>query len=60
MQTSYYFTNCPSIMYRKSERCSVGKHSKMRLTGLAAANAIGDNFPMLVIDTSPNFIKISC
>ncbi len=33
----------------KSEKCTGGKHSKVRLTGMAAANAIGDKLPMFVI-----------
>ena len=39
-------------MHLKSERCSGGKHSKVRLTGLAASNAVGDKLPMLVIGKS--------
>ncbi|XP_057312199.1 tigger transposable element-derived protein 4-like [Hydractinia symbiolongicarpus] len=33
----------------KSEKCSGGKNSKVRITGLAAANAVGDKLPMFVI-----------
>ena len=32
-----------------SERCSGGKHSKVRLTGLAAGNATGEKPPLFVI-----------
>ena len=39
-------------MHYKNERCSGGKHSKVRLTGLAAANAVGDKLPMFVIGKS--------
>ena len=34
----------------KTEKCSGGKHSKIRITGLAAANAVGSKLPMFVID----------
>ena len=33
----------------KTEKCSGGKHSKIRITGLAAANAVGSKLPMFVI-----------
>ena len=36
----------------KGEKCSGGKNSKIRLTGLAAANMIGENLPMFVIGKS--------
>ena len=36
----------------KSETCVGGKHSKIRLTGLAAGNAVGDKLPMFVIGKS--------
>ena len=39
-------------MQLKSEKCVGGKHSKVRLTGLAAGNAVGDKLPMLVIGKS--------
>ena len=39
-------------MHFKSERCSGGKFSKVRLTGLAAANATGEKLPMFVIGKS--------
>ena len=32
----------------KSENCSSGKLSKVCMTGMAAANAVGDKIPMLV------------
>ena len=34
------------------ERCSGGKHSKVRLTGLAADNATGEKLPLFVIGKS--------
>ena len=33
----------------KVEKCSGGKHSKIRLTGLATGNAYGESLPMFVI-----------
>ena len=36
----------------KSEKCVGGKHSKVRLTDLAAGNAVGDKLPMFVIGKS--------
>ena len=38
----------------KSDKCSGGKHSKIRITGLAAANAVGDKLPMFVIKNFKN------
>ena len=37
-------------MHFKSESCIGGKHSKVRLTGMAAARAVGENLPMFVIE----------
>ena len=39
-------------LHLKDERCIGGKHSKLRLTGLAAANAAGEKLPMFAIDKS--------
>ena len=36
-------------LHLKSEKCSGGKNSKIRVTGLAAANSVGDKLPMFVI-----------
>ena len=36
----------------KSEKCVGGKHSKVRLTGLAAGNAVGEKLPMFFIGKS--------
>ena len=36
----------------KDEKCTGGKHSKIRVTGLAAANMNGDKLPMFVIGKS--------
>ena len=35
----------------KIKKCSGGKHSKIRITGLAAVNAIGNKLPTFVIDS---------
>ena len=39
-------------LHLKSEKCSGGKNSKIRITGLAAANSVGDKLPMFVIGKS--------
>ena len=40
----------PNKTYQlKSEKCSGGKLSKVRITGMASANAVGDKLPMFVI-----------
>lgn len=39
-------------LHLKSEKCVGGKHSKTRLTGMAAANAVGEKLPMFVIGKS--------
>ena len=40
----------PNKSYQlKTEKCSGGKHSKISITGLAAANAGGSKLPMFVI-----------
>ena len=38
----------------KTEKCSGGKHSKIRITGLAAANAVGNKLPRFVIGKTKN------
>ena len=46
-------------MHLKSESCIEGKHSKVRLTGMAAASAVGEKLPMFVIGKSkkPRFFN---
>ena len=51
--------------YLKRDKCSDGKHSKIRITGLAAANAVGNKLPMFCIGQtkSPRCfknIKVPC
>ena len=38
----------------KTQKCSGGKHRKIRITGLTAANAIGNKLSMLVISKAKN------
>ena len=38
----------------KSEKCSGGKHIKIRITGLAVAKAVGEKLPMFVIGKAKN------
>ena len=50
-----FFQCLPDKSYQlKSEKCSGGKHSKIRITGLAAANAAGEKLPMFVIGKAKN------
>ena len=55
------FYQClPNKSYQlKMEKCSGGKHSKIRITGLAAANAFGSKLPMFVIGKAkkPRYFK---
>ncbi|XP_057307425.1 tigger transposable element-derived protein 6-like [Hydractinia symbiolongicarpus] len=41
-------------LHMKGDKCSEGKYSKVRLTGLAAGNALGERLPMFVIGKSAN------
>ena len=46
-------------LHLKNENCVGGKHSKLRLTGLTAANAVGEKLPLFVIGMSkkPRYFK---
>ena len=46
----------------KTEKCSGGKHSKIRITGLAAVNAVGSKLPMFVIGKAkkPRCFTLPC
>ena len=46
-------------MHLKEEKCSGGKHSKIRLARLAAGNAYGERLPMFVIGKAnkPRYFK---
>ena len=48
-------------LHLKSEKCSGGKNSKIRITGLAAANSVSDKLSMFVIGKSkaPRCFKMS-
>ena len=50
------FYQClPTKTYHLSgEKCSGGKNSKIRLTGMAAASATGEKLPMFVIGKAKN------
>ena len=48
----FYHAQPEKSFHLKDERCVGGKHSKLRLTGLAAANAAGEKLPMFVIGKS--------
>ena len=39
-------------LHFRGKRCSGVKHSKLRLTGMAASNALGEKIPMFVIGKS--------
>ena len=43
----FYRAQPNKSLYLKNENCVGGKHSKLRLTGLTAANAVGENYPCL-------------
>ena len=53
-------------LHLKDEKCTGGKHSKIRVTGLAAANMNGDKLPMFIIGKSQkprcfkNIKKLPC
>ena len=48
-----FFQALPSkSLHLKDENCIGGKFSKVRLTGLAAANANGEKLPMFIIGKS--------
>ena len=48
----FYRAQPEKSLHLKDERCVGGKHSKLRLTGLAVANAVGEKLPMFVIGKS--------
>ena len=45
----FYRAQPEKSLHLQDERCVGGKHSKLRLTELAAANAAGEKVPMFVI-----------
>ena len=45
-----FYQSLPNKTYQlKSEKCYGGKLSKIRITGMAAANVMGDKLPMFII-----------
>lgn len=48
-------------LHLQGKTCSAGKHSRIPITGLAAANMAGGKHPMLVIGKSkkPRFLKLT-
>ena len=48
----FYCTESNKSLHLKNESCVGGKHSNLRLTGLAAANADGEKLPLFVIGKS--------
>ena len=55
-----FFQALPSkSLHLKDEKCIGGKFSKVRLTGLVAANANGEKLPMFIIgkSKSPRYFK---
>ena len=46
-----FYEGVPSKTFHfKGGRCSGGKYSKARVTGMAASNALGENFPCLLLE----------
>ena len=50
---SLFYQGLPKkVLHMKGEKCSSSKHSKVRLTGMAAASAAGEKLLIFVIDKS--------
>ena len=50
MNLAFFTKHCrQSLCIFEGKRCAGGKLSKVRLTGMAASNAIGEKLPMFVI-----------
>ena len=48
----FYRTQPNKSLHLKNENCVGGKHSKLRLTGFTAANAVGEKLPLFEIGKS--------
>ena len=48
----FYCAQPNRSLHLKNENCVGGKHSKLCMTGLTAANTVGENFPLFVIGKS--------
>ena len=64
---SLFFKALPKkTLHLKDDKCTGGKHSKIRVTGLAAANMNGDKLPMFTTGKSQkpicfkNIEKLPC
>ena len=52
-EIGFFYQCLPNKAYHfKGQKCSRGKNGKVRLTGMAAGNAIGKKLPMFVIGKS--------
>ena len=49
-----FTTSTDKSYHLKIEKCSCGKHNKIRFTGLAVANDVGNKLPMLVTGKDVN------
>ena len=47
------------LLFKQTILYFVGKSSKVRLTGLAASNALGEKLPMYVIGKSANIVALN-
>ena len=55
MHLDFFYQCLPNKTYQlKSEKCYGEKLSKIRITGMAAANAMTDKLPMFVIGKAKN------
>ena len=50
----FYQMHPEKSLHLKKGKCIGGKESKVRITGMAASNALGDKIPMFVIVKSLN------
>ena len=60
MLTSFVFQALPNKTLKlKVKKCTGGKHSKFRLTGMSEASAAAEKLPILVIgkDKNPRYFK---
>ena len=48
----FYRAQPNKSLHRKNENCIGGKHSKLRLTGLTAVNAVEEKLPLFVVSKS--------
>ena len=54
-ESGHFYQSLPNKTYQlKSENCYGGKLNKIRITGMAAANSMGNKLPMFVIGKIKN------